>query len=155
MEFPPQPLSLQAIKQWPPVSNTKEVRLFIGLCGFHQRFITGYARIFSPLTDLSKKNTALKWEDIENAIRPIYEAEGFSLRHDSRPSAVQAGWSEYTAIATHDNGYKITASITLPLDSSGGKQNIQAAGSSSSYGVRYSTKLLKFRQKGDRYFNID
>ena len=83
-----------------------------------------------------------KWEDVDAAIRPVYQAEGFTLRHDSEPSTVQAGWTIYTAIAIHTNGHQITASISLPLDTSGGKQNIQGAGSSSSYGVRYSTKLL-------------
>ena len=82
-----------------------------------------------------------KWEDIEAVIRPVYEAEGFRVNHDTGPAHI-AGWTTYTAIATHRNGHDIKASIPLPLDTSGGKQNIQGAGSSSSYGVRYSTKLL-------------
>ena len=83
-----------------------------------------------------------KWEDIDAAIRPIYQAEGFTLTHDCEPSAVQAGWTIYHAIAIHANGHKFKSSIPLPLDSSGGKQNIQGMGSSSSYGARYSTKNL-------------
>ena len=83
-----------------------------------------------------------KWEDVDSAIRPIYQAAGFIMRFDSEPSEKQAGWTRYTSIAVHSNGHEIAANITLPLDTSGGKQNIQGAGSSSSYGVRYSTKLL-------------
>jgi hypothetical protein len=82
-----------------------------------------------------------KWEDIEEVIRPIYQAEGFRVSHDTAPAEI-SGWTRYVAIATHLNGHEIKAGIPLPLDTSGGKQNIQGAGSSSSYGVRYSTKLL-------------
>ena len=64
-EISTQASKIQAIKEWPPLSNPKEVRSFLGLCGFYQMFIPGYARIVTPLTDLLKKNTAWKWEDIE------------------------------------------------------------------------------------------
>lgn len=82
-----------------------------------------------------------KWEDIDAIIRPIYQNEGFTVSYDTAPAEI-AGWTRYIAIATHANGHEIKANIPLPLDTSGGKQNIQGAGSSSSYGVRYSTKLL-------------
>jgi len=82
-----------------------------------------------------------KFEDIDAAIRSIYQGEGFTLTFDTEPSA-QTGWTTYHAILIHQNGNKRRSSISLPLDTSGGKQNIQGAGSSSSYGVRYATKNL-------------
>jgi len=81
-----------------------------------------------------------KWEDVQDCIRPIYEAEGFTLRHDTTPK--EGGGITVTAILTHANGIEFTSSISLPLDTSGGKQNIQGMGSSSSYGKRYSTTNL-------------
>lgn len=81
-----------------------------------------------------------KWEDIQRAIRPVYEVEGFTLSFDSVP--MENGWSIWSAILLHNNGNIRKASLPLPLDTSGGKQNIQAMGSTSSYGQRYPTKML-------------
>jgi hypothetical protein len=40
--------------------------------------------------------------------------------------------------------------MTLPLDTSGSKNNVQAVGSSTSYGKRYTaTLLLNIRTKGE------
>lgn len=91
--------------------------------------------------DPKKQIPYAKWENIQDAIRPIYEAEGFTLRHDTEPRQ-DGGGLICTAILTHENGTFFKASIPLPLDTSGGKQNIQGMGSSASYGQRYSTKLL-------------
>ena len=48
---------IQAIKEWPPLSNPKEVRSFLGLFGFYQRFIPSYASIVTPLTESRKQKT--------------------------------------------------------------------------------------------------
>lgn len=81
-----------------------------------------------------------KWEDVQDAIRPIYEAEKFTLSFDSEPK--EGGGLLYHAILLHENGHSRKSSIPLPLDTSGGKQNIQGMGSSASYGQRYTTKQL-------------
>lgn len=81
-----------------------------------------------------------KFEEIQEAIRPIYEAEGFVVTFDSEPRDNM--WTTWYAIATHANGHTRRAGITLPLDTSGGKQNIQGAGSTSQYGKRYSAAAL-------------
>lgn len=88
----------------------------------------------------SKPIAYAKWEDVQDAIRPIYEAEHFTLRFDS--VAREGGGANVSAILTHANGHTFTASVPLPLDLSGGKQSIQGMGSTVSYGQRYSTKQL-------------
>lgn len=110
-----------------------------------------FARVVSKMPKI-KKNGSIdfgkgqkpisyaKFEDLQEAIRPIYEEENFTVSYSGAP--LQNGWSEWTATATHINGIKFSASIPLPLDTSGGKQNIQGMGSTSSYGMRYSTKAL-------------
>ena len=45
-----QPEKIQAVYDWKPPTNVKEIRSFLGLTGFYQRFIEGYAKIVSPLT---------------------------------------------------------------------------------------------------------
>jgi ERF superfamily len=81
-----------------------------------------------------------RWEDVQDVIRPIYENEGFTLSFDAQFK--DGGGCVYTAILTHQNGNTRNSSIPLPLDTSGGKQNIQGMGSTASYGQRYTTKQL-------------
>jgi hypothetical protein len=81
-----------------------------------------------------------KWEDIADAIKPIYEAEHFTLGWNTieRPG----GGVIVTAILTHRNRHTFTSDFPVPLDTSGGKQNVQGMGSAGSYGRRYSTTNL-------------
>jgi hypothetical protein len=81
-----------------------------------------------------------KWEDVQDAIRPIYEREGFTLSFDNDNR--EGGGLIVHAILRHANGHVIRSSMPVPLDTSGGKQNVQGMGSSSSYGQRYATKSL-------------
>ena len=50
-----QPQKLEAILTWPVPQNPKDIRSFLGLCGFYQRFIPRYADLAAPMTDLLKK----------------------------------------------------------------------------------------------------
>jgi hypothetical protein len=81
-----------------------------------------------------------KWEDVQDAIRPVYEAEGFTLSFDNENR--EGGGLIVHAILRHANGHVFKSSMPVPLDTSGGKQNVQGMGSSSSYGQRYATKSL-------------
>ena len=51
-----QPEKIQAVYDWQPSTNVKELRSFLSLCGFYQRFVVGYAKIVAPLTDLIRKD---------------------------------------------------------------------------------------------------
>ena len=46
---------IDKVKNAPQPKTKKQVRSFLGLTGFYGRFIPGYAKIASPLTDLTKK----------------------------------------------------------------------------------------------------
>ena len=39
----PQPRKLLAVRHWPTPQNVSDVRSFLGLCGFYQRFVADYA----------------------------------------------------------------------------------------------------------------
>ncbi|GBG71424.1 hypothetical protein CBR_g8844 [Chara braunii] len=43
---------IEALRVWPEPTNTTDVRSFMGLAGYYQRFITGYSRIVAPMTRL-------------------------------------------------------------------------------------------------------
>ena len=44
-----------AIRDWPRPTSKKQVKSFLGLVGYYQRFIPGFATLASPLNDLTRK----------------------------------------------------------------------------------------------------
>lgn len=80
-----------------------------------------------------------KWEDINDVIKPILAKHGFSL--DFEPSQDDKGLS-ITAILEHVGGRSKKATLRLPLDTSGAKNNVQSIGSTVSYGKRYTAGLV-------------
>lgn len=88
------------------------------------------------------------WEDIDAAITPILHEHKFSLTF--RSGVAQDGKITVTGILGHEAGHCEETTITLPHDSSGSKNAVQAVGSSTSYGKRYTTTLLlNIRTKGE------
>lgn len=87
------------------------------------------------------------WEDINEAIRPILSRHGFALsfrtgRQDDRIIV--------TGILSHRDGHREETTMHLPLDTSGSKNNVQAVGSSTSYGKRYTASaLLNLTSRGE------
>lgn len=79
-----------------------------------------------------------KLEDVDDAIRPLCAEEGFSFGLDARPVATGI---EYSCKMSHRDGHSETKTIILPADQSGGKNNVQAVGSSTSYAQRYLLKM--------------
>ena len=57
----PQPSKLQAIYEWQPPCTPTQIRSFLGLCGFYNRFVPDFATLASPLTDLLHKNKVWEW----------------------------------------------------------------------------------------------
>ncbi|GJV14607.1 retrovirus-related pol polyprotein from transposon TNT 1-94 [Tanacetum coccineum] len=54
---------IKAIQDWEPPTKVTELRYFLGLVNYYQRFIMGYSAITSPLTNLLKKNQAWIWDE--------------------------------------------------------------------------------------------
>lgn len=79
-----------------------------------------------------------KFEDIDEAIRPIISAEGFATSFNTTPRQGDGGGLLVTCTLRHEGGHSTETSIPVPLDSSGGKNNLQGYGSTLSYGKRYS-----------------
>ncbi len=82
-----------------------------------------------------------KYEDIDEAIRPMYAGEGFSVSWKTAEGA--SGKIRMFGVCSHREGHSEEAFIDLPHDSSGGKNAIQAIGSSVlGYGRRMLTTMI-------------
>lgn len=86
------------------------------------------------------QSTYAKWEDINDVIKPILAEHGFSLSH--RVGRTLEGQVTIKGVLAHRLGHREETEITLPVDSSGSKNAVQAIGSSTSYGQRYTAKML-------------
>jgi len=81
-----------------------------------------------------------KYEDIDKQLRPYYTSEGFSISFTSKKN--ESGTETYYGTLSHQEGHSRTAEIDLPADNSGGKNAIQAKGSTISYAKRYLLTML-------------
>lgn len=82
-----------------------------------------------------------KYEDIDLWVRPLLIKEGFSLSYDTEPQPNGAVLVIGTLM--HVGGHERRARFgPAPLDTSGGKNNVQAARSTISYGQRATMTLL-------------
>lgn len=83
-----------------------------------------------------------KWEDIARIIEPLLDAEGFRLSFNSALRQGDGGGLVVTGTLLHREGHTRSASIPLPLDTGPGRNNLQAQGSTLSYGKRYTAEML-------------
>lgn len=86
----------------------------------------------------AKPTKYAKWEDVVEAIAPVIAKHGFSLSFRIK----QEARVEVTAILGHRDGHSEETSMSLPIDDSGAKNNLQGWGSSVSYGKRYTAFAL-------------
>lgn len=55
------PKKVEAVTNWPPPTDTRQLRGFLGLAGYYCKFIKNYGLLSRPLTDLLKKDTQFHW----------------------------------------------------------------------------------------------
>ncbi|CAI7874404.1 unnamed protein product [Closterium sp. NIES-53] len=58
------PKKIEAIRTWKTPENVKELQQFLGFANYYNRFVPQYAKFATPLTNLLKKNTPFKREDV-------------------------------------------------------------------------------------------
>nr|GEX04549.1 hypothetical protein [Tanacetum cinerariifolium] len=60
------PAKIESVKDWASPKSPMEIRQFLGLAGYYQRFIEGFSKITKPMTKLTQKKTeARKLENIK------------------------------------------------------------------------------------------
>ncbi|GJR05057.1 putative reverse transcriptase domain-containing protein [Tanacetum coccineum] len=61
------PAKIESIKDWASPKTPSEIRQFLGLSGYYQRFIEGFSKIAKPMTKLTQKKVAFEWGDKQEA----------------------------------------------------------------------------------------
>ena len=56
---------VKAILEWPTPKTVCGVHSFLGLANFYRRFIKDYAQVARPLNDLTKKDQAFEWKELQ------------------------------------------------------------------------------------------
>lgn len=93
------------------------------------------------------QSTYALWEDINDAIKPVLAKHGFAL---SFRTGQEDGKIIVTGILSHREGHSEETTMHLPVDTSGSKNAVQAVGSSTSYGKRYTAQaLLNLTSRGE------
>lgn len=80
------------------------------------------------------------WEDMDDILRPLLREHSLFLTFDS--DAREGGGMTIRGTLRHRSGHFLSASIPLPIDTGPGRNNLQAMGSTLSYGKRYTTEML-------------
>nr|GFA25911.1 putative reverse transcriptase domain-containing protein [Tanacetum cinerariifolium] len=61
------PAKIESIKDWVSPKSLTEIRQFLGLAGYYQRFIEGFLKIAKPMTKLTQKKIKFEWGDKQEA----------------------------------------------------------------------------------------
>ena len=92
------PAKIEAVSKWPAPKNVIEVRSFLGLAGYYQRFVEGFAKIAAPLTALTRKGKKYEWtakceehfQELKSRLTsapiltiPVVEEENFVIYSDA------------------------------------------------------------------------
>jgi hypothetical protein len=105
-----------------------------------QQFYADFAAMQAELPQIGEKTKAhnskyASFEDINRAVQPILTKYGFAISFRIKQEQNQI---VVTAVLSHKGSHTETTDISLPYDTGGSKNSVQAVGSSTSYGKRYA-----------------
>nr|GEZ40590.1 hypothetical protein [Tanacetum cinerariifolium] len=60
------PSKVESVKNWKTLESSTEIRSFLRLAGYYQRFIENFSKIAKPLALLTQKNKTYVWGDMQN-----------------------------------------------------------------------------------------
>lgn len=64
-EIQPDDQKILAIEHFPATQNKHEIRRFMGLASFFQRFVLNFSKIAAPITNLLKNDIPFVWTEVE------------------------------------------------------------------------------------------
>jgi hypothetical protein len=90
--------------------------------------------VYEGAVNLHTKNSYATLDDINHTLKPIMQRHGFAVTFKVDQAA--AGIN-VTGILMHSAGHREQTTMFLPLDKGPGRNDVQAVGSSTTYGKRY------------------
>ncbi|GKE14341.1 putative reverse transcriptase domain-containing protein, partial [Tanacetum coccineum] len=72
------PAKIESIKDWASPKTPTEIRQFLGLAGYYQRFIEGFSKIARPMTKLTKKSVKFDWGEKAEAAFQLLKQKLYS-----------------------------------------------------------------------------
>lgn len=93
---------VKAILSWPTIKSQKELRSFLGLCGFYRRFVLNYSLITAEFRDLLTQDAKFIWQ-------PKHEAAFLKLKElmTTAPVLIFADNRKPFKVTTDSSGYAI------------------------------------------------
>jgi hypothetical protein len=66
------PGKVRDVLDWKPATSVTEVRNFLGLAGYYQKFIPNFSKISKPITELLKKGDKYRWsKNYDEALKKL------------------------------------------------------------------------------------
>ena len=59
----PDPKNVEAVSKMKAPTTVKEVRRFLGMCGFYRRHVPSFAKVAAPLTNLTRARSDFRWTE--------------------------------------------------------------------------------------------
>ncbi|GBG86271.1 hypothetical protein CBR_g41265 [Chara braunii] len=110
----PDDAKVASIRDWPRPQSVTEMRSFLGMTGYYMTFVKNYNILVAPLTDLTRLDTPLEWQDeCEAAFRHMKHAlthyEVLKLPNPGKPFIVTTDASQYGigAVLAQQEGLKL------------------------------------------------
>jgi hypothetical protein len=95
---------VEAIEQFPPPTNVKSLRSFLGHAGFYRRFIKDFSKITKPLTQLLQKDVAFDFD--EKCLAAFRTLKSALV---SAPIIQPPDWSQHFEIMCDASNYTVGA----------------------------------------------
>ncbi len=57
------PNNIEAVMKMKPPTNVRGVRRFLGMCGFYCKHVPSFAKVATPLTNVTRSNTVFAWTE--------------------------------------------------------------------------------------------
>ena len=154
----PLPEKLDSIKKMPAPTIPKEVKQFLGLVGYYRKFITRFADIARPMTNLTKQDMPFEWtmqcqaafEMLKEAIitSPILKYpdpnKGYTLFTDASKYAWAYVLTQEYQYEKDGKEYKINHPITFASGLFKGSQMNWAALTKEAFAIYSSIKKLSY-----------
>ena len=90
---------IEAVADWPPPKNKKQVQQFLGLGNWLRRFVKGYSAIVKPLTrltgDVEWEWTSIEQEAFEDIKKRLTSAPVLTIPNDDDPFRIETDASNF------------------------------------------------------------